>query len=129
MLFSLPEFKVEIFGSSFLGLACNGSDMDMTILFDSYLAENAEKQVHAPKIAVRALSGGTKQQQQKEMTSMASANGSNNSDSNLTEAIEEHIDIDEDEGDLNSSDKTTTLKQSIAKFFVNKSLFSISLFI
>lgn len=119
---SEDEFQISIFGSSFIGLAANGSDMDMTLLFKQYLVENQTKQQKLPKIVVRNLS------KQAAAGNSSSNNSKDNSDSNSTEAIETEVYLDEniemngeDTNDANHNNSDLTLKESITKFFNDKS--------
>jgi len=75
---------VSIFGSSATGLACNGSDMDMTILFSDYFPENTHKQVKQPQIT-----------KLKPQPSAEPDSSSNNSDSNMVE-LDECVDLDDE---------------------------------
>lgn len=107
---------MSTFGSSKNGLACKGSDVDMTLLLESYLAENRLKQQVMPKIVVRQLKRSSQSNSKN-----SSSNNSNTTEmeqedeqpQQIEEVSEHHVD--------NSSD--VTLKECVVKFFVSHYIF------
>ncbi len=95
-----------MFGSTLSGLACNGSDMDLTVLFTSYLPDNALKQQKLPNIKPSQLK-------------QRSSNGQDSSDSNMTEIeLDEEVNVEKYlDNDQNNDDHP--LKISLHTFFVN----------
>ncbi len=112
--------RVSIVGSTQNALACKGSDMDLTLLIDDYLAENRHKQVKLPKIVVKQLKASNGDKPPASVTTAADS-----SDSNMTAgepvAESEQLLVDENmEGSGSASDgDDLTLKESIVKFFVS----------
>ena len=104
MHFFLIEIKVSIFGSTENSLACNGSDMDFSLLFNKYFPDNAFKQQKMPKIKTTHKKPNVEQ---------------DSSDSNMAESVEAELeeDVDLEENDEENS-QDQTLKESIKKFFV-----------
>lgn len=96
------EFKLSIFGSTSYGLAVNGSDMDMTVLFANYLPANQFKQQITSNIKNKA-------------TLKCGNDNQDSSGSNLGE-LEEDINLDDDLENGNA-ENSQTLKESIKKFF------------
>lgn len=113
----IQEFNVSIFGSTANSLACNGSDMDLTLLFSKYLVENQMKQQKLPKIVEKQL----KQNKQPKSETVVNPD---NSDSNMDTPTEEITEMDEnfdlmgDEPNENDNQSDKSLKESIKKFFV-----------
>jgi hypothetical protein len=119
---------VKIFGSSANGLATNGSDLDMTLLFNNYLFENQHKQLILPKIVVKQLKTSSENLSNEQNSNN---NNNNNSDSNsmINEIIEE-LDTETVDSSSDMAQVTTTttnqpnnadcheLKECIKKFFV-----------
>jgi hypothetical protein len=130
---------MAIFGSTMNGLACKGSDMDLTLLHTDYIVHNQHKQQILPKVIVKQQQ---QQQQQKIKQSAATSmqqhenSGTNSSDSNIDEEnqqvtaeLDESVDLLDMDDDLAAT--TTTVnddgqqtgelnvyKQSLRKFFV-----------
>lgn len=75
----LVNSTVKIFGSTMTGLATNGSDMDLTILIDEYLALNREKQVHKPLFINNTNEAKALKPQTSNTTNESSSNSSNES--------------------------------------------------
>lgn len=114
------DFNIRIFGSTANGLACKGSDVDMTLLLNSYFPDNQHKQQMLPKMLA-------KQQLNKSKLLSPSKNSSNSNSTVelLEEEVEEDVveDIEDEEenkqainGDKKSDD--SSLKEAIVKFFV-----------
>lgn len=95
---SIDDFDIEIFGSSFTGLACKSSDMDLSILFKRYKTENQHMQLKQPKVVAKQIK-----------------NGKNDStDSNMeSEEIEEEVNLEDE-----IEEDEHTLKEDIKSFFV-----------
>ena len=100
---------MNIFGSTANGLACHGSDMDLTILFKNYFPENQLKQQRLPTIKPRKVK-----------PAQVVNNGQDSSDSNLCE-LDEDIDYldGSEEAEMPTTDNQQ-LKQAISTFFVIK---------
>ena len=116
--------KVCIIGSTENGLACKGSDMDLTLLLDDYLVENRHKQVKLPKIVVKQLKEHAPGNGSSSSKPASVCTNADSSDSNMTaeaveseEVLDENIELDEQQ-QTNGDD--LTLKESIVKFFVKE---------
>ncbi|CAF1021580.1 unnamed protein product [Brachionus calyciflorus] len=97
---SSSEFRIDLFGSSVTGLACKGSDMDLSILFNQYLIENQHKQLKQPKVVAKQMKNGKNE----------------SSDSNMeTEELEEDVNLEDHEEEIEHS-----LKEVIKSFFNDK---------
>lgn len=106
---SRDEFNVEIFGSSFTGLACKGSDMDLSILFEQYKIENQLKQLKQPKVTVRQIKNGKNDSNDSQMES---------------EEIEEEVNLEDE-----IEEEEHSLKEDIKTFFVKLFKFKNSKFL
>lgn len=84
----LPGSHVTTYGSTLTGLACKGSDMDLTLLIDEYLKLNENKQMKPPK-----------PKEKSKLKQQGSSDSSANSDSNNMENEKLAFDIDENTTD------------------------------
>jgi hypothetical protein len=109
---------VSIFGSTVNGLACHGSDMDVTLLLNDYLKHNSLKQEKHPKLV----------QNNDNNNKLSNSNdGSNSSNSNMTEMDEHLDDLNEDDQSDGNINDANGLKDSLVKFFVSYMFKSIDL--
>lgn len=116
------EAQVCVFGSNKNGLACKGSDLDVTLLISSYLAENRHKQQVMPKIVAKQLSRTSKQHQQSKNSSSHSNSNSNSTENDDVELCDEeeqqHVEEDVSEQHVDNS-VDSNLKECVVRFFVS----------
>ena len=102
--------------------------MDLTLLLNSYLAQNRDSQQVLPKVVARSRDQ-LKKQDSKDSSNDGGATNSSGSNMADPDHLEENVDLEMDELELGENDSESQeqaqarkiLKENIAEFFVSRS--------